>query len=121
MFNQNLKKTKKHKQTELAISESEHDLIRNTAKSNSTMILSQTAKLDHEVAVIDSNGNMLNEMRMNSSSILNTNNPNNNNNNNNIIINTNNSNNKVYVNEQQNDNLNEDQSCLVIHANKGKF
>ncbi len=116
MFNHNLTKTKKHKQTELAISESEHDLIRNTAKSNSTMILSQTAKLDHEVAVIDSNGNMLNEMRMNSSSILNTNNPNNNN-----IINTNNSNNKVYVNEQQNDNLNEDQSCLVIHANKGKF
>ena len=106
----------------MAISESEHDLIRNTAKSNSTMILSQTAKLDHEVAVIDSNGNMLNEMRMNSSSILNTNNPNNNNNNNNNnIINANNSNNKVYVNEQQNDNLNEDQSCLVIHANKGKF
>ena len=102
----------------MAISESEHDLIRNTAKSNSTMILSQTAKLDHEVAVIDSNRNMLNEMRMNSSSILNTNNPNNNNNN---IINANNSNNKVYVNEQQNDNLNEDQSCLVIHANKGKF
>jgi pSer/pThr/pTyr-binding forkhead associated (FHA) protein len=93
----------------MAISESENELIRNaiinctnnTTNNNSNINLNQMPKLDHDHAIIDTNGNVLTEIRVNS---LTT------------------GNNKIYTNEQlqqQSETITEDQSCLVIHANKG--
>jgi len=70
------RKEKRHRQTEMAISE------------------------NHDHAILDTNGNVLTEIRVNS---LTT------------------GNNKIYTNEQlqqQSETITEDQSCLVIHANK---
>ena len=87
----------------MAISESEHDLLRNVTNNNSNLNLNQLDHLETKVVVdniLSSNAPLVNEMRINAIS----------------------SSNKIYTNEQkQIESLNDDQSCLVIHANKGRF
>lgn len=96
----------------MAISESEHELIHNviinTTTNSSNVNLNQMPKIDEHESnskldnMITQNGG-LTELRVNSIT----------------------GSNKVYTNEQQKQlqqiDLIEDQSCLVIHANKGKF